>query len=62
MEDTSKMPGIQESQGAAMSAVAITKEKLFGNLKGLKLGKSPGPDGLHSRFLKAVAVEMQRDK
>ena len=46
------MPELQESQGAQVSAVAITKEKVLGKLKGLKVDKSPGPDGLHPRVLK----------
>ena len=44
VEDTSGMPELQESQGAQVSAVAITKEVVLGKLKGLKMDKSPGPD------------------
>ena len=41
-----------------MSVVAITKEKVLGKLKGLKVDKSPRPDGLHSRVLKEIAEEI----
>jgi len=34
--------------------VAITKEKVLGKLKGLKVDKSPGPKGLHPRVLKEI--------
>jgi len=49
VEDTSNMLKLQASQGA------ITNEKVLGKLKGLKVDKSPGPDGLHSRVLKEIA-------
>eukprot|EP00061_Rhincodon_typus_P011621 g36779.t1 len=38
--------------------MAITKEKVLGMLKGLKVDKSPGPDGLHPRVLKEIAEEI----
>jgi len=52
VEDVIDIPTIQESQGAEMSMVAITKEKELEKLKGLKVDKSPGPDGLHPRVLR----------
>jgi len=58
VEDTSGMPELQENQGAQVSVVAITKEKVLGKLKGLKVDKSPGPDGLHPRVLKEIAEEI----
>ena len=58
VEDTSGMPELQESQGTQVSAVAITKEKVLGKMKGLKVDKSPGPDGLHPRVLKEIAEEI----
>ena len=58
VEDTSGMPELQESQGAQVSVVAITKEKVLGKLKRLKVDKSPGPDGLHPRILKEIAEEI----
>eukprot|EP00061_Rhincodon_typus_P005435 g24947.t1 len=41
-----------------MSLVAITKEKIPGKLKGLKVNKSPELDRLHPRVLKEVAEEI----
>eukprot|EP00061_Rhincodon_typus_P001408 g14719.t1 len=38
--------------------VAITKEKMLVKLIGLKVDKSPGPDGLHPRVLKEIAEEI----
>eukprot|EP00061_Rhincodon_typus_P017434 g46127.t1 len=38
--------------------VAITKEKVLENLNGLKVDKSPGPDGPHLRVLKELAEEV----
>eukprot|EP00061_Rhincodon_typus_P003526 g20296.t1 len=51
-EVTSNIPKIKESQGAERSLVTITKEKVLEKLNGLKVDKSPGPDGLHPRILK----------
>ena len=44
VQDTSGMPELQENQGEQVTAVAITKEKVLGKLKGLKVDKSPGLD------------------
>eukprot|EP00061_Rhincodon_typus_P005386 g24825.t1 len=41
-----------------MGVVTITKEKVLGKLKGLKVDKSPGPDGPYPRVLKEMAEEM----
>eukprot|EP00061_Rhincodon_typus_P014879 g42236.t1 len=41
-----------------VSVVAITKEKVLGILKGLRMDKSPRPDGLHPRVLKEIADEI----
>eukprot|EP00061_Rhincodon_typus_P004147 g21848.t1 len=53
-ESTSNIPELYESQGAEVNAVAITEEKVLGKLKGLKVDKSPGPNGLHPRVLKGI--------
>eukprot|EP00061_Rhincodon_typus_P009870 g33691.t1 len=58
VEDMSNIPKIQQSQGAELSMVAITKDKVLEKLNGLKVDKSPGPDGLHCRFLKEIAEEI----
>eukprot|EP00061_Rhincodon_typus_P006429 g27061.t1 len=57
VEDTSSIPELQESQGLEVNAVVITKEKVLGKLKCLKVDKSSRPDGLHPRFLKEIAEE-----
>eukprot|EP00061_Rhincodon_typus_P017913 g46844.t1 len=56
VEDSS-IPELQESQ-ERVNTVAITKEKVLGKLKGLKVVKLPGPDGLHLRVLKEMAEEI----
>eukprot|EP00061_Rhincodon_typus_P012888 g38917.t1 len=38
--------------------VTITKEKVLENLKGLKVNKSPEPEGLHPRALKEMSEEI----
>eukprot|EP00061_Rhincodon_typus_P017101 g45655.t1 len=58
VEDTNSMPKLQESQGAEVGAVAITKEKVLGKLEGLKVDKPPRPNGLHPRVLKERAEEI----
>ncbi|GCB60125.1 hypothetical protein scyTo_0006816 [Scyliorhinus torazame] len=58
VKDTSGMPELQENHGAGASVVAITKEKVLGKLKDLKVDKSPGPDGLHPRVRKEIAEEI----
>lgn len=56
-EDTSNVSEHQESQGAEFIGVAINKEKMLGQLKGVKVDKSPGPDWLHPRLLNEVDLE-----
>ena len=58
VEDTSGMPELQENQGTQVNVLAITKEKVLGKLKDLKVDKSPGPDGLHPSVLKEIAEEI----
>eukprot|EP00061_Rhincodon_typus_P016024 g44017.t1 len=60
VEDTSSIPAHQESQGAELSVVAITKEKVLGKLKGLKVEKSPRLDELQPMVLKEIAEEIER--
>lgn len=43
-----------------VTGVAITEENVLGKLKGLKVYKTSGPDGLHPRFLKEVACRSIR--
>eukprot|EP00061_Rhincodon_typus_P003576 g20427.t1 len=58
VEDTSSIPELQGNQGAEVSAVAITKEKMLGKLKGVKVNKSSRPDGMQSRILKEIAEDI----
>eukprot|EP00061_Rhincodon_typus_P010821 g35392.t1 len=58
VKGTSAISELQESQGAVVSALTITKEKLLGKLKDLKVDKSPGPDILHPRVLKEIAEDI----
>eukprot|EP00061_Rhincodon_typus_P002130 g16686.t1 len=58
VEGTSNIPKIRESQGAELSIVATIKEKMLEKLNGLKVDKSPGPDGLHPRVLKEIVEEV----
>eukprot|EP00061_Rhincodon_typus_P012472 g38228.t1 len=48
VEDTSSVPDLQASQRTEVNAVVIT-QKMREKLTGLKVDKSFGPDGLHSR-------------
>eukprot|EP00061_Rhincodon_typus_P007040 g28315.t1 len=54
----SKILKIQESQGAELSMVAITKEKVLEKLNGLKVEKSLRLDRLYPRVLKEIAQEI----
>eukprot|EP00061_Rhincodon_typus_P001974 g16295.t1 len=40
--------------------MVITKEKVLVKLIGLKVDKSPGPDGLHPRALKKITEEIMK--
>ena len=41
-----------------LKEIHIRQEMVLGRLMGLKADKSPGPDGLHPRVLKEVALEI----
>ena len=41
-----------------LKEISISREMVLGKLMGLKANKSPGPDNLHPRFLKEVALEI----
>eukprot|EP00061_Rhincodon_typus_P008371 g30915.t1 len=62
VEDTSNIQELRESQGTEVSVVAITKEKVLGKLRSLKVGKSPGPGGLHPRVLKEIGEEIVKER
>eukprot|EP00061_Rhincodon_typus_P010646 g35109.t1 len=52
------IPELQKCQGAEARVAAITKEKVLGKLKGLKVHKIPGLDGLRSRVLQEMVKEI----
>eukprot|EP00061_Rhincodon_typus_P012458 g38211.t1 len=56
--DTSSIPELQDSQGAEVTLVAITKVQVLGKLKSLKMDKSLRPNGTHPRVLKETAEEI----
>ena len=61
VEDTNNMPKIDDKQAMAgedREIIIITKEVVLGKLMGLKVDKSPGPDGMHPRELKEMAGEI----
>ncbi|XP_072107366.1 uncharacterized protein [Mobula birostris] len=57
-EEDSRIPDTQGWQGREVCAVTITTEKVLRKLNRLKVDNSPGPDGMHPRVLKEVAVEI----
>ena len=61
VEDTNNMPvtdGKKAMIGEDLEMIVITKEVVMGKLMGLKVDKSPGPDGMHPRVLKEMAREI----
>jgi len=61
VEDTNNMPvtdGNTAMIGEDLDMIVITKEVVMGKLIGLKVDKSPGPDGMHPRVLKEMAREI----
>eukprot|EP00061_Rhincodon_typus_P004902 g23697.t1 len=52
-----KTPAAYQNFEPGTEVVAITKEKVLGNLKGLTVDKSPSPDGLHPKQLMEITEE-----
>ena len=61
-EDTNNLPDVLEDRGSKgveeLKEIFIRREIVLGRLMGLKDDKSPGPDGLHPRVLREVALEI----
>eukprot|EP00061_Rhincodon_typus_P017108 g45662.t1 len=61
-EDTNNLLEMLGDRGTNMKEelkeILTSQEMVLGKLMGLKLNKSPGPDALHSRVLKEVALEI----
>ena len=59
-EDTNNLPEILGDRGSSMKEelkeILISQEIVLGKLLGLKPDKSPGPDAVHPRLLKEVAL------
>ena len=61
VEDTNNMPKIDDKKamtGEDRETIKITKKIMLGKLMGLKIDKSPGPDGMHPRVLKEMVGEI----
>jgi len=61
VEDTNNMPvtdGNKAMTGEDLEMIVIIMEVVMGKLMGLKVDKSPGPDGMHPRVLKEMAREI----
>ena len=61
-EDTNQMPEMLEnarfSERKELREINISREMVLGKLMVLKAGKPPGPDNLHPRMFKKVALEI----
>ena len=57
VEDKNNVPKIdgRGTGSGVLKTITITKEVVLGRLMGLKVDKSPGPDGMHPRVLKEMA-------
>ena len=59
-EDMNKVPEVLRKThfSEELKEISIRREMILGKLMGLKVDKSPGPDNLHPRVLKEVALEI----
>jgi len=57
VEDNNSVPKTAVN-AVELCKITITREKVFSKLKGLKVDKFSGPDGLHPRLLKEVTAEI----
>ena len=54
------LPPFPKRTNETLSHLAVTEPQMLKALRSLKVDKSPGPDGLHPRVLKEVAIEIAR--
>ena len=59
-EDTNNVPEVLRETcfSENLKEISFSRETVLGKLMGLKVDKSPGPDNLHPRVLKEVALEI----
>ena len=59
-EDMNNIPEVLRERcfSEELKEISISREMVLGKLMGLKVDKSPGPDNLHPRVLKEVALEI----
>ena len=59
-EDMNNVPEVlrETSFSEELKEIHISREMVLEKLIGLKMDKSPGPDNLHPRVLKEVALEI----
>ena len=59
-EDLINVPTFEEHQGIDnLDDINFTADDVEKKLENLKIGKSPGPDGIHPRVLKELAKELK---
>ena len=54
------LPDFNSRTNKSLSFLTVTEPQMVKALQSLKVDKSPGPDGLHPRVLREVAVEIAR--
>jgi hypothetical protein len=58
IEGDGTMPDIEKVDVPPLETMIIMKEKVKKKLDNLKISKSPGPDGIHTRVLKEVSMSL----
>ena len=57
-EDLSNVPVFNHPNVNILSSLSVSQENVCKSLKSLKVCKSPGPDGIHPRYLRECANEL----
>ena len=58
LEGTSEIPTFKTNTTKILSSINVTQDQVLLALQSLNVNKSSGPDGLHPRILKELAVEL----